>query len=73
MPSIILPKRNRVQVVHNDMTQCWEVQRAGIILYSGQLGGCEFFCSNRGLTITNLDAIEGVRATARSLVMGATA
>ena len=73
MTSIILPSRNRVQVVHNDVTQCWEVQRGGLVLYVGQLGGCEIFCETRNLTITNLGAIEGVRATARSLIMGATA
>lgn len=73
MPHIVLPKRNRVQVLHNDVTQCWEVQRAGLVIHTGQLGSCEIFCETRELEITNLDRIEGVRATNRALIMGATA
>jgi len=73
MPSIVLPKRNRVQIVHNDVTQCWEVQRAGIILYVGQLGGCEMYCEYRNLTVTNFGNIESIRATAQALELGRTA
>lgn len=73
MNRIILPSPNRVQIVHNDVTQCWEVQRGGIVLYMGQLGGCELFCKTRNFEVTNLGAIEGVRATARMLEYGRTA
>jgi len=58
---LVLPKRNRVAVLYNSITQCFEVQRGGVVLYRGQLFACEEFCRVRELDITNRADLNAIK------------